>query len=482
MRVKLEQEYKADILVVENEVDNLRALSNRLVDRGYQIRQALDGEMAIMAAQTMPPDLILLDVKLPSLNGYELCQQLKTIETTKKIPVIFLSELDKSFDKARAFAVGGADYIAKPYQPEEVIMRVETQLKLSALQKQLAQKDAKLEEQLRLNEIVYRFHPQPQLNLLLLDRAIAATPNGIVITDATAPDNPVIYVNPGFERMTGYSSAEVIGKNCRFLQREDREQPALEIIRQAIRQQKECRVTVRNYRKDGTLFWNDISISPIRDEAGKVTHYIAVQTNITEYKRVEEERKRYQSSLEQMNLELYQLNQTLHRLANSDGLTGVANRRRFEEHLKQEWRRMLREQLPLSVILGDIDYFKTYNDSYGHLEGDDCLKVVARAIDRVVNRPADLVARYGGEEFAIILPNTPAEGAMQVAQSIRKAILQLQIPHQSSPVREYVTMSLGIATQIPTQELSPKNLIEAADQALYRAKEQGRNCAVAQIK
>ncbi len=208
MRVNLEQEYKAGILVVENEVDNLCTLSNLLVERGYQIRQAIDGEMAIMAAQTIPPDLILLDVKLPRLNGYELCQQLKTIETTKEIPVIFLSELDDSFDKARAFAVGGADYIAKPYQPEEVIIRVETQLKLSALQKQLAQKDVQLEEQLCLNEIVHRFHPQPQLNLLLLDRAIAATPNGIVITNATAPDNPVIYVNPGFERMTGYSSAE----------------------------------------------------------------------------------------------------------------------------------------------------------------------------------------------------------------------------------------------------------------------------------
>ncbi|NJQ98000.1 MAG: diguanylate cyclase [Hydrococcus sp. CSU_1_8] len=313
-----------------------------------------------------------------------------------------MSNPSENIDKARLFGIGGADYIAKPYQAEEIVARIQTQLKLRFLQKQL-------QAQLNLNKLVHKFYAQPQLSLQLIDRAISATPNAIVISDARIANYPIIYVNPRFEQMTGYSASEVIGKNCRFLQRKDRKQVGLNTIRQALREQKECRVVLRNYRKDGSLFWNDLSISPIRDESGEVTHYVAVQTDITEYKRIEQDRQKYQSSLQQMNMELYQLNQTLHHLANMDGLTGVANRRRFEERLEQEWRRMFREQTPLSAILGDLDYFKRYNDTYGHLEGDDCLKTVANAIVRVVNRPADLVARYGGEEFAIILPKMSGE-------------------------------------------------------------------------
>jgi two-component system, cell cycle response regulator len=471
MSDSLEREYKADILIVDNRSENLDFLSNLLVKQGYRVRQARDGEMALAEIETILPDLIILAIALPN----EICQRLKAI------PIVFLIAAEETFDRAKAIDLGETDYIIQSCQPEEIVARIKTQLKIHLLQKQLKEKETQLQNQLRLNEIVYRFHPQPQINLLLLDRAIAATPNGIVISDAMAPDMPIVYVNPGFDRMTGYAAAEVIGKNCRFLQGEDRKQPAIAIMRQAIQQGQECRVTLRNYRKDGTLFWNDVSISPVRDEAGKVTHYIAVQTDISEYKRVEEERQRYQSSLQQMNLELYDLNQKLHRLANSDGLTGVANRRRFEEHLEQEWRRTIRENQPLSIILGDIDYFKPYNDTYGHLVGDDCLKAIAGAINRVVNRPADLVARYGGEEFAIILPNTPVEGTMQVAQLIRQEVQKLRIPHRSSLVADYVTMSLGIATKIPTAQMSPKALIEAADIALYQAKEQGRNCAVSHI-
>jgi two-component system, cell cycle response regulator len=463
MSDNLERGYKANILIVENEIDNFQTLSNLLVKEGYRIRQAIDRKTALSAIAKMLPDLILLQIETPPTNGYEVCQQLKAKETTQEIPIVFLGNSSEKIDIPRVFEVGGADYIAHPERIEEAIARIQTHLKLSYLQKQLQQRD------------------RPHLNLQLIDRAIAASPNVVVIADAQVPDCPIIYVNPKFEQMTGYSASEVIGKNCRFLQGTDTKQPGLNAIRQALREQKECRVVLRNYRKDGTLFWNDLSISPIRNEAKEVTHFIAVQTDITEYKRMEQERQKYQSSLQQMNMELYQLNQTLHRLANLDGLTGVANRRRFEEHLDQEWRRMFREKAPLSIILGDLDYFKRYNDTYGHLEGDDCLKVVASAITRVVNRPADLVARYGGEEFAIILPSTPSEGAMQVAQSIRQEIQKLKIPHQASAVGEYVTMSLGIATKIPDREILAKELIEAADKALYQAKEQGRNCAVAHL-
>ncbi|MFE1748489.1 diguanylate cyclase domain-containing protein [Coleofasciculus sp. H7-2] len=177
--------------------------------------------------------------------------------------------------------------------------------------------------------------------------------------------------------------------------------------------------------------------------------------------------------------ELYQqleaANQQLQRLASVDGLTQIANRRCFDESFDKEWRRMAREEIPLSLIMSDIDFFKNYNDTYGHQAGDECLRQVASAINRVLKRPADLVARYGGEEFAIILPNTTAEGAFQVAETIRLEVKALKIRHINSPISEYVTLSLGIATAQPWQDGSSETLIAAADQALYQAKAEGRD-------
>jgi len=168
-------------------------------------------------------------------------------------------------------------------------------------------------------------------------------------------------------------------------------------------------------------------------------------------------------------------NKELERLASYDGLTQVANRRLFDTFLQKEWRRMLREESWLSLILCDIDYFKPYNDTYGHLAGDSCLQQVAAAISSVVKRPADLVARYGGEEFAIILPNTHLSGAIEVGEKICTQINQLKIPHQGSLVSHQITLSLGIASIFPRAGESPTILINAADQALYQAKEQGRD-------
>jgi len=173
---------------------------------------------------------------------------------------------------------------------------------------------------------------------------------------------------------------------------------------------------------------------------------------------------------------LQQANQELQRLASSDGLTHVANRRCFDEFLAQEWQRLAREQSPLSMILCDVDCFKLYNDTYGHLAGDDALRQVAQAIAQAVKRPADLVARYGGEEFAVILPSTDATGATTVAAEILANVKALQIPHASSQVAEFITLSVGVATTIPHNQFSAATLIVAADQGLYRAKAQGRNC------
>lgn len=180
----------------------------------------------------------------------------------------------------------------------------------------------------------------------------------------------------------------------------------------------------------------------------------------------------------QLYQQLEQANLELQRLACLDGLTQLANRRRFDEYFNVEWWRMMREQTPLSLILCDIDFFKAYNDTYGHIAGDNCLQQVATAITTAVKRPADLVARYGGEEFAVILPNTDVQGAIHVAEKIRSQVKALEIVHINSSISPHITLSLGVATTVPSHESNPTILLAMADKALYKAKELGRNKVV----
>ena len=173
--------------------------------------------------------------------------------------------------------------------------------------------------------------------------------------------------------------------------------------------------------------------------------------------------------------DLEKANEELERLASVDGLTGIANRRYFDDYLDREWKRAARNNLSLSVIMCDVDFFKAYNDTYGHQVGDDCLKLVADVIGSSLKRATDLVARYGGEEFAIVLPDTVAEGAVCVAENIRQQLQERGIPHQGSRISDRVTLSWGIATMIPSANSNPRELIRAADLALYQAKKQGRD-------
>jgi diguanylate cyclase (GGDEF)-like protein len=168
-------------------------------------------------------------------------------------------------------------------------------------------------------------------------------------------------------------------------------------------------------------------------------------------------------------------------LADLDGLTQIPNRRRFNEYLTQQWNRLQIEQLPLALVMADIDFFKPFNDTYGHPAGDICLKRVALSLSQSLRRSSDLVARYGGEEFAIVLPATDLDGAVRLAKRVKTAIANLGIAHSGSPIAQQVTLSLGVASLIPSEQSSPTQLIMAADQELYRAKQQGRNTIMATI-
>lgn len=198
-----------------------------------------------------------------------------------------------------------------------------------------------------------------------------------------------------------------------------------------------------------------------RDSDGRARRIVGTLIDISKHKQVE--------------MALQKANQELQRLAALDDLTQIANRRRFDERLAEEWRRARRDNVMLAVIICDIDFFKYYNDNYGHVRGDETLYSVAQAINAILKRPMDLVARYGGEEFAMVLPNTDLQGATRVAKELKAAVEALRIPHKASRVSLFITLSFGVAARIPEGEAQAKLLVEYADRALYKAKELGRN-------
>ena len=266
------------------------------------VAAARNGQKALEMVIRKPPDLVLLDIMMPEMDGYEVCRRIKENESTKNIPVIFITALNQAMDEARAFNIGAADYITKPFHPLVAKARVDT------------------------------------------------------------------------------------------------------------------------------------------------------------------------------HLELKKKNDMLEALVFLDGLTSVHNRRKFDETLVREWKLATRNMTPLSLILMDIDHFKQYNDNYGHANGDKCLTKVADGLKNAINRPSDFLGRYGGEEFVVILPDTELKGALHVAENLRQAVVDLNIPHQYSPIAPFLSLSVGVASFQPMG--TPKmatDLIETADNMLYKSKENGRN-------
>jgi diguanylate cyclase (GGDEF)-like protein len=242
------------------------------------------------------------------------------------------------------------------------------------------------------------------------------------------------------------------------------------------------RMEYRICTASGRVKWLEVSASPEVMNDGSIG-WDGVILDISDRHRADDVVNLYRSKLEetvkQRTAELEAANHELSLLVKIDGLTQIANRRHFDQHLSDDWKRLARSKQPLSLIMCDVDYFKRFNDSYGHPEGDKVLKKIADILKQVAKRPDDLPARYGGEEFAIVLPNTDLVGAMQVAEAIRQEVLALRINHKGSSVNGFVSLSLGIATVTPNEIAesvrSPEDLIKIADRALYQAKHNGRN-------
>lgn len=216
---------------------------------------------------------------------------------------------------------------------------------------------------------------------------------------------------------------------------------------------------------NGDYVWIRDVVHVVRNAQGEVESLIGFMFDISERKKNEQR--------------LLEMQRELERLSFKDGLTGVSNRRHFEMTLEREWAQAQRDRKPLSLIMLDIDFFKQYNDRYGHIEGDDCLRSVARLLDGAATRPRDLLARFGGEEFMLLLPETDAEPAAAIAAHCRHLIADAAIPHEGSTVATMLTVSVGVGTIVPGQNEQPLTFIAAIDRALYQAKRQGRNGIVA---
>lgn len=442
-----------NLLIIAHSIESLKSLNELLSFHGYQIKKARSVKGGIIAAQSMIPDLIILDLLLPDLDEYPILKILKQNQSTQDIPVILITALDEGIDKVNAFKQGVVDYITKPFYVEEVLIRIQNQITLNRQKNQL-QQEIKRREKLELSLSESQTFLRSILN---------SSPSGITALNAIRDQGGnIIYfrcmvINPVLAKMVGNTPEKLVGKRVTksFLNQFSPQlfHQFVQVIEADEQFEQDLYCEHPNCQE-----WYHLTVAKLGDGLSITVRDIT-------------ERKEWEILLNQTSQNLYQQ-------AISDPLTKIANRRAFDRGLEQEWNRAQRNQSPLSLILADVDYFKLYNDYYGHCAGDECLRKIANGIQVVLKRSTDIVARYGGEEFAIILPNTEREGAKKVAELIQLEIQKLQLHHPQSRVSELVTLSLGISTIIPQQIDSLAAFIKATDTALYQAKELGRNCVV----
>ena len=296
---------------------------------------------------------------------------------------------------------------------------------------------------------------------------LSASPDNITITDLAGK---ILMASPMAKKMFGYD-VDFDGFTemylLDFIVTEDRERAKGNLEKM----HKHGAKKPNEYRamdKDQKIFHVEVNSEFVRNQNGQPIRMVLIIRDITERKRVE---KQIEELMEQLKVE----KNTAVKESVTDSLTGLFNRRYFDLALETEFYRLKRSGGKLSLIMFDIDHFKKFNDAYGHLPGDDCLKSIGAALKSIVHRATDVVSRYGGEEFVVILPETDLRGAVILAESIRKSVLGMKIPHETSETEHYVTISLGVVSIKPKQLVSSKQLISLADEALYRAKGQGRN-------
>ena len=468
------------ILVVDDVALNLKILRAILEPVGYEVSFAMSGKQSLVRIASAKPDIILLDLMMPDMDGLEVCRVLKSDSESAEIPIIFLTASQEKEHLLQAFQLGAVDYVTKPFNKLELLARINTHLTLKHYQNCL-QKQAE-QERLR-NKIIYSIRRSLDLNYILrtavseiccffkIDKVtifkFMNLAQGKIVAEST-PITCQIMIEDKIHDISWMNQSLNISESCRVQVIDNIHDASISPLHLdfLMAGQVKTELIVSIYQQDS--FWGTLIAHHYQSHHSWSTDEIKLLSELVEQLEIAIQ----QSQLYQKLDTAYQ---ELQRLANTDSLTDVANRRQFDQYINQEWLRTKREQEYLSLIMCDVDYFKLYNDFYGHPLGDVCLQKIAKILSESIKRPADLVARYGGEEFAIILPYTNLEGAVNVAQQIQQAIDDLKIPHIQSQVRQQITLSMGIVSIIPDDNFTVNDLIIAADKALYVAKANGRN-------
>jgi diguanylate cyclase (GGDEF)-like protein/PAS domain S-box-containing protein len=300
--------------------------------------------------------------------------------------------------------------------------------------------------------------------------ALESASEAILITDA---EGAIEWANPAFTTLTGYELEEALGRNPRILKSGMMDRAFYKVLWSTILDGQKWSGELWNLRKDGNVYSEEMHIAPVRAMDGRISNFVAVKHDITERKQAEAEAQRMKEGLLSLNTELMEANENILRISQTDALTGLANRRTIDERMLNELARAERLGCGFSVILGDLDHFKSINDDFGHLAGDQVLTATGAVLAEQA-RPYDLPARFGGEEFMVLLPESTLEDAMTIAQRIRSSVSGIEVPG----IKRRIAMSLGISTWEPGDTAG--TLIGRADAALYQAKRRGRNRVVAQ--
>lgn len=302
----------------------------------------------------------------------------------------------------------------------------------------------------------------------LYRRLLETSPEGVVLVDMRQSDQPVVYVNPGFEALTGYAAAELLGRNLRLLQGDDREQDARHRLRDAMKSGESCRVLLRNYRKDGSLFWNEMTLLPLRDAAGQVTHYAGHHRDAGDRLRIDPRLSRDSLS---------GAHQPTGIAVRDDRLTGLFTLPYLQELLKRDWAIAQREHRSIAVFAVDIDALDLYNATFGRAAGDSAIRRVAHCISGCLRRSSDVTARIDGGSLMAFAPGLTIEQAFKLGELMAERVRELRIHHPRSAVLRYVSVSVGVGAAVPGADDEPSALLDNSQQQLKLAKKSGRNRA-----
>jgi diguanylate cyclase (GGDEF)-like protein/PAS domain S-box-containing protein len=299
-------------------------------------------------------------------------------------------------------------------------------------------------------------------------RLLETSPEGVCLVDAQASDLPVIYVNPGFLTLTGYTASDVVGKNLRLLQGDDREQDGRHRLREALKLGESCRVLLRNYRKDGSLFWNEMTILPLKDAEGRVTHFAGHYRDAGDRLRIDPKLTR--DSLSGSH-------QPTGVAVRDDRLTGLYTLPYLQELLRRDWAIAQREHRSIAVFAIDIDALDLYNATFGRAAGDSAIRRVAHCVSGCLRRSSDVTARIDGGSLMAFAPGLTLEQALAVGHIMAERVRELRIHHPRSGVLRYISISVGVCADVPSADENPAVLVEKSQLQLKLAKKSGRNRA-----